>query len=356
MKLMIGILFICIGLVMGLPYLVDKNDLVAESGNGNEQLNPFASQSADSDSEPTSLSDTSDGENEIVANAVDNSLTKEIVESIDDTVVIDTDAAPETVDEPSPPAEVTPVEPKPAIDIAAYPGQTLDRPTIDHKWSSNKFITKPVAAVTNPYVTAAESKKPVAAASPAKLPGQVSLASQAKLDSQAKLASHPVQINPAVVESGAPFAMPASWHRKSVNQQQITSLENLDSPEYSNVQWSIEPQTDGRLKVVLFIATWSDSCESSIQRFNSLYSQYSDNVEFLGLVDPKGSDDLPNTVKKWGIKFPVAVDTAGEIQKRFHSHAYPSVYVIDRNEKLRCANIRAKYLKATLDELVNEAK
>jgi len=339
MKLMLGIFLICIGLVIGLPYLpIPQSDSVADSED--QQSNPFVreSQSADAGKKPNSFSNEAIVENEFAAkSSPDETSSADGINSVAGTIeeaIVSNDknepADTGTLNEPVAPVKVTP-----QIDIAAYPGQTLNRSPVDHKWSSNKFLAKPVAAVANPHATGTGSNQPMAAAIQAKLP------------------SHSVQANPAVISKG-PFTTPVSWHRKSVHQEKITSLENLDSPEFDDIQWNVAPQTDGRIKVVLFIATWSKSCESSIQRFNSLYSKHSGDIEFLGLFDAKGGEDLAGIVDKWGIKFPVAIDADGEIQKRFHSHAYPSIYVIDGSNKIRCANIRQKHLKTALIGLLNE--
>jgi len=65
-----------------------------------------------------------------------------------------------------------------------------------------------------------------------------------------------------------------------------------------------------------------------------------DDVQIIGVHTPETSNEAdPNNVtaqvKKLGIKYPVAVDGASATWKAYDNHYWPSIYLIDRQGRIR---------------------
>jgi thiol-disulfide isomerase/thioredoxin len=122
------------------------------------------------------------------------------------------------------------------------------------------------------------------------------------------------------------------------------------APEITSKLWFNSPPLDLkqlRGKVVL-IDFWEYTCINCIRtfpylrRWNQLYSP--DGLVIIGVHTPefafaKNPNNVGDAVKRFGFKFPVAVDSDYAIWNAFNNQAWPADYLIDKTGKVAYAHI-----------------
>lgn len=93
----------------------------------------------------------------------------------------------------------------------------------------------------------------------------------------------------------------------------------------------------GHPSVVSFFATWCGPCNREMPEFLRIARQYSHEGLNVVLIDlnerPKA---VQRFIDKFGIDFPVAIDTDGSVFKMFAFHAIPSSVFYNANGVLTC--------------------
>jgi len=74
----------------------------------------------------------------------------------------------------------------------------------------------------------------------------------------------------------------------------------------------------GHKPVVLdFFATWCPNCKRDMPHLNTLYKKYKDEVEVIGIDLQEDSSLVQKTISDWGITFPIALDTNGQVSRAY---------------------------------------
>jgi thiol-disulfide isomerase/thioredoxin len=88
-----------------------------------------------------------------------------------------------------------------------------------------------------------------------------------------------------------------------------------------------KPETEGKVVMVEFWATWCGPCVANIPHLNELHDKYSDNVAIIGV-----SDEEPNTIKgfmkKHKFKYAVASDQTRAIINAVKPQGIPHAIVM----------------------------
>lgn len=75
---------------------------------------------------------------------------------------------------------------------------------------------------------------------------------------------------------------------------------------------------------------------------NDLQKKYADRgLVIIGICATNGAEKMADSVKEWGIEFPVAADIDGQTVAAYRANSFPDYYFIDRAGNLRivdCAN------------------
>jgi peroxiredoxin len=92
--------------------------------------------------------------------------------------------------------------------------------------------------------------------------------------------------------------------------------------------------TDYPAKPVLinFWATWCPPCQAESPDLVKAYAQYADKVQFIG-IDLTAQDSLPDLtafIKKYGIKYPIAMDVNGTVAQQYQVLAIPASIFVNR--------------------------
>ncbi len=84
----------------------------------------------------------------------------------------------------------------------------------------------------------------------------------------------------------------------------------------------------GRKGVVLdFWTTWCPNCKRNMPRLNAFYEKYKDQVEVIGINMQENPSLVQKTITKWGITFPIALDSNSSVT-RAYGVRYTNVHVL----------------------------
>ena len=111
----------------------------------------------------------------------------------------------------------------------------------------------------------------------------------------------------------------------------------------------------GKIVVLDFWATWCGPCIQSIPKMNDLAKKYGDKgVVFIGVCRADGAEKMRNIVDSKKIAYPVCVDSKGEINAAYAVDSYPDYYIIDREGRVRGADVNSTSIEGALDELLRQ--
>ena len=116
-----------------------------------------------------------------------------------------------------------------------------------------------------------------------------------------------------------------------------------------------EADREGNVVVIAFWATWCQRCIESIDFNNQLHQHYSDrDVIVVGVCHRDGSENFDKVVKIKNIQYPVAIDEFdGKSVSAFEVKALPTYFVIDKEGRLRFADIKRNRLDDAIEFLLN---
>jgi thiol-disulfide isomerase/thioredoxin len=133
---------------------------------------------------------------------------------------------------------------------------------------------------------------------------------------------------PGVAIPGS-YCLPVKKELRSIPISFTATTLTGDTLQFSN--------QSGRPSVISFFATWCGPCNREMPEFLSVAHRYRSAGLNVVLVD---DEEQPKTVQrfvnKFGIDFPVAIDTDGSVFKMFAFHAIPSSAFYNAKGVLTC--------------------
>ncbi|WP_186445700.1 peroxiredoxin family protein [Paenibacillus cremeus] len=95
----------------------------------------------------------------------------------------------------------------------------------------------------------------------------------------------------------------------------------------------------GRTVILNFWATWCPPCKAEMPEMQSFFAENEKNgVVVLGVNATSTEASVPVVkawVDEWGLSFPVALDSKGDVSQSYRVNAYPATYVIDGDGVIR---------------------
>lgn len=88
----------------------------------------------------------------------------------------------------------------------------------------------------------------------------------------------------------------------------------------------------GKVTIVDFWATWCEPCKKSFPKYQELYVKYkASGLEIVAISVDDEKKDIPDFIKTYGAKFPVAWDEGHRVAECYKPPGMPSAFVIDKN-------------------------
>lgn len=127
------------------------------------------------------------------------------------------------------------------------------------------------------------------------------------------------------------------------------------APELVVETWlTDEPDTEGKMVLVDFWATWCPPCRDSIPHLNELAGKFSDRLVVIGISDESAEEVRAMTSPK--IDYAVGVDTGNTTGEELEIEGIPHAILIDPDGTVRWEghphSLQESELKALLDEHV----
>jgi thiol-disulfide isomerase/thioredoxin len=111
----------------------------------------------------------------------------------------------------------------------------------------------------------------------------------------------------------------------------------------------------GKIVVLDFWATWCGPCIASIPKNNEIARKFADRgVVLVGVCHPEGGDKMLDVAKSKGIGYPICLDPRGEMIASYVVDSYPDYYLIDREGRLRGADVGNGSLEKAIEALLAE--
>ena len=88
----------------------------------------------------------------------------------------------------------------------------------------------------------------------------------------------------------------------------------------------------GKPLLINIWASWCPPCQAETSDLVKAYAKYGDKVQFIG-VNLISQDSLPDVtafIQKYGIKYPIALDTKGAVAQQYQTVAIPTSFFVNR--------------------------
>lgn len=126
---------------------------------------------------------------------------------------------------------------------------------------------------------------------------------------------------------------------------------------------NIEKEFKGKVVFLNFFATWCPPCKQEIPDIEKLYEDNGFNkndVAVVAVASPgQGREQDEAGVKKFidemGIKYPVLMDTTGEVFGKYQVYSLPTTFLIDKEGKIY-GYVTGGITRDVMDKAVNETK
>lgn len=117
--------------------------------------------------------------------------------------------------------------------------------------------------------------------------------------------------------------------------QQAPNFELLDM-EGNRVELS---DYRGERVLINFWATWCPPCRAEMPHMQSFYEDFqAKGVVVLGInltSTEKSADVVPPFAERFGLRFPILLDSEGDVMSMYHVRGYPTTYVLDSSGTVR---------------------
>jgi cytochrome c biogenesis protein CcmG/thiol:disulfide interchange protein DsbE len=99
-------------------------------------------------------------------------------------------------------------------------------------------------------------------------------------------------------------------------------------------------QSEGKVRIVDFWATWCEPCKKSFPKLEDLYVKYkSSGMEILAVSEDDENEGIPSFGTSFGARFPLLWDNGKAIASKWQPKSMPSTFVVDRKGIVRFVHL-----------------
>jgi thiol-disulfide isomerase/thioredoxin len=96
----------------------------------------------------------------------------------------------------------------------------------------------------------------------------------------------------------------------------------------------------GKIVFLNFWATWCPPCRAEMPDMEKLYQKFkNEGLEFLTVNIQEHKRDVEAFMKDFGLSFPVALDSRGDVATKYGIRGIPTTYIIDRDGRIIAAAV-----------------
>jgi thiol-disulfide isomerase/thioredoxin len=111
----------------------------------------------------------------------------------------------------------------------------------------------------------------------------------------------------------------------------------------------------GKIVVLDFWATWCGPCIQSIPKNNEIAKEYADDgVVLIGVCHKDGGEKMVETIRSKKIEYPCVLDAKGEANAAFKVDGYPDYVIIDREGRVRGADVQNGQVQNAIEYLLHQ--
>ncbi|MEM6822834.1 MAG: TlpA disulfide reductase family protein [Verrucomicrobiota bacterium] len=92
--------------------------------------------------------------------------------------------------------------------------------------------------------------------------------------------------------------------------------------------------TQGKPKLVEFWATWCGPCKRSVPHLNKIHKTFSPKGLVVVGLSKETPQEIKDFTKKYGVKYPMSIDSNGKLQKRFGVNSIPHALLVNSAGKI----------------------
>jgi len=160
------------------------------------------------------------------------------------------------------------------------------------------------------------------------------------------------EVDVVVEPSPAKPAAGTSSNGISLTNLKAKQLLGSQAPQVTVEKWlTPTPATPGKLMLVEFWATWSDSSRAVIPKLNAFQDKFGDRLVIVGLTDE--SESAVKLMKSPVINYSSAIDTKARMKRAVQVAAVPHTILIDPQGIIRFEGNPQELTEAMLQELLS---
>jgi peroxiredoxin len=118
----------------------------------------------------------------------------------------------------------------------------------------------------------------------------------------------------------------------------VFTTATLDGGEVSLHSARAEGRSDAHVTVVHFFATWAEASKETLPKLEQLWSKYhASGLEVIALSVDDIAAPVPDFVRTYGVKYPVAWDGGKALVRHWLAPEVPATFIIDARGVVRAA-------------------
>lgn len=125
----------------------------------------------------------------------------------------------------------------------------------------------------------------------------------------------------------------------------------LNTPNNRTIKLS---QFRGKPVLINFWATWCPPCEAELPLLEQTYQANQNKLVILGVNMREDADTVSARVEKAGLKYPVVLDSNGDVTNRYQVRVFPTSLFVDKNgiiQRITLGPLSGDTIKSALERV-----